>query len=115
MVDTLSAMNPPQVGVTGPTCNEGATWILTHDMVHRTHLDIFDFYYPPLFTDWWLDDWISAVYTKERTKKLEVRVRARGRSENAWGARRGSPQPTHPSTPGRFRHAPRQDPAVFGC
>lgn len=73
MVDTLAGFDPPNVGVVGPKCNEGATWILTHDMVHRTHLDIFPTYYPPILTDWWLDDWISAIYGKARTHKLEVR------------------------------------------
>ena len=38
---------PPNVGVVGPRCDEGNILIITHDMVHRTHLDIFgDEYYP---------------------------------------------------------------------
>ena len=32
---------------------EGNQNILTHDMVHRQHLEIFSMYYPPVFTDWW--------------------------------------------------------------
>ena len=35
--------------------------ILTHDFVHRTHVDIFGFYYPRVFTDWFADDWITGI------------------------------------------------------
>ena len=69
-VHQLSAYNPPNVGVVGPVCREGKTSILTHDMVHRTHLEIFDTYYPPNFHNWYVDDWISAVYGPERTTKI---------------------------------------------
>jgi len=57
------------VGVVGPVCNEGNQNILTHDFVHRTHLYIFRTYYPPVFTDWWMDDWITRVYGPERTQR----------------------------------------------
>ena len=45
----------------GPSCSDGNMKILTHDFVHRTHLEIFEHYYPPVFSDWWMDDWISKV------------------------------------------------------
>lgn len=70
-IDALAAFSPPNVGVVGPTCHEGNTAILTHDFVHRSHLDIFGSHYPPELTDWWLDDWISLVYGDSRTKKLK--------------------------------------------
>ena len=35
-------------------------------MVHRTHLDIFDNYYPPVLDNWWTDDWITNVYGKNK-------------------------------------------------
>ena len=67
-VATLAAYSPPNVGVLGPTCHEGNTRILTHDMVHRTHMVIFQHeYYPHVFENWWLDDWISTVYGPSRT------------------------------------------------
>ena len=69
-VRRLSTYDPPFVGVVGPVCREGKTSILTHDMVHRTHLEIFDTYYPPNFHNWYVDDWISAVYGPERTTKI---------------------------------------------
>jgi hypothetical protein len=69
-VNTLASFTPPNIGVVGPTCHEGNTAILTHDFVHRTHIDIFGTHYPAELTDWWLDDWISRVYGEGRTLKL---------------------------------------------
>lgn len=70
-IKALAAFDPPNVGVVGPTCHEGNAAILTHDMTHRTHLDIFDgVYYADEFDNWWLDDWISRVYGPTRTHKL---------------------------------------------
>ena len=58
------------MGVVGPTHSGGNTGILTYDFVHRTHVDIFGFYYPRLFTDWWGDDWITRIYKPHRCTKL---------------------------------------------
>ena len=66
-VHALGAFDPANVGVVGPICPEGNTLIMTHDLVHRTHLDIFEHYYPPIFSDWWMDDWISHVYGEHVT------------------------------------------------
>jgi Polysaccharide biosynthesis len=63
-VSALQNYDPPNVGVVGPKCGEGNTDIMTHDMVHRTHLEIFHgYYYPPSFGNWFLDDWITIVYS----------------------------------------------------
>lgn len=59
----------PNLGVVGPTDLNNRR-ILTHDMTHRTHLDIFDSYYPVEFDNWWVDDWISTVYGRSRTRQL---------------------------------------------
>jgi hypothetical protein len=69
-VRTLQAYEPANVGVAGPTCRQGNTRILTHDMVHRTHMEIFADYYPPEFDNWWIDDWITLVYGSNHTTKL---------------------------------------------
>ena len=74
-VRVLRGYSPPDVGVVGPRCDEGNTRILTHDLVHRTHLDIFEHYYPPVFSDWWMDDWITKVYGTSRTHRATFRVR----------------------------------------
>lgn len=71
-IRTLQQYSPPNVGVVGPTCHEGNTKILTHDMVHApSHLQIFDTYYPTVFDNYYVDDWISRVYGNERTKMME--------------------------------------------
>ena len=62
LIDQLQRYNPPNVGVAGPWCKDGNTAILTHDFVHRTHVDIYGFYYPRIFTDWFADDWITGDF-----------------------------------------------------
>ena len=70
-VNALKTFHPPNVGVVGPSCSQGNTKILTHDMVHRTHLEIFESYYPVVFHNWYIDDWISHVYGASRTQKIK--------------------------------------------
>lgn len=68
-VSTLLSLGVPY-GVVGPNCDQGNQKILTHDFVHRVHMDIFEMnYYPPQLSDWWMDDWISWVYGQTRTFK----------------------------------------------
>ena len=71
-IAALLTFHPPNLGVVGPTCEQGNTRILTHDMTHRTHMEVFgrNKYYPPVFGNLFLDDWISAVYGPIRTAKL---------------------------------------------
>lgn len=82
--DFLIGFGPPY-GAVGPWCTQGNAAILTHDFVHRLHMDIFEgVYYPPVFSDWFMDDWISRVYGRQRTRRLktvqvEHRVSAHGR------------------------------------
>ena len=66
----LMGYDPPFVGVVGPKHKGGNEVILTYDFVHKTHVDIFGFYYPRLFTDWWADDWVTKVYRPGRSTKL---------------------------------------------
>lgn len=71
----LLKLGPPY-GVVGPSSVNTADRILTHDFVHRTHMEIFEMkYYPEELTDWWMDDWITHVYGFYRTylsKKIPV-------------------------------------------
>ena len=70
-VHTIESLGTP-FGVVGPSCDQGNQKILTHDFVHRVHMEIFDMnYYPPELTDWWMDDWISLVYGQTRTFKAK--------------------------------------------
>jgi hypothetical protein len=69
-INALESLNPRYVGVVGPACPDGNTKILTHDMVHRTHLRIFGDYYPDVFENFFVDDWISSVYGSNRTIRV---------------------------------------------
>jgi len=74
-ISTLESYDPPRVGVVGPNHSGGNVGILTYDFVHRTHVDVFGFYYPRLFTDWWGDNWMTRVYKPNRSTKIsEVRL-----------------------------------------
>jgi hypothetical protein len=65
--ETLMSLSKPY-GVIGPRCTPTQNRILTHDFVHRTHMEIFNqTYYPVELVDWWMDDWISSVYGVNRT------------------------------------------------
>ena len=58
----LQNSDPENVGVVGPKHLGGNEALITLDFVHRTHIDIFGFFYPREFLDWYADDWITAVY-----------------------------------------------------
>ena len=68
-IEELERYQPRRVGVVGPWFKEGNYNILTHDFVHRTHIDIFGYYYPRVFTDWFADNWITNVYAPMRSRK----------------------------------------------
>jgi len=70
-VKALKGMGAPAYGVVGPSCPQGNRAILTHDFTARSHVEIFGDYYPPVLTDWFMDDWISRVYGSRRTKLLK--------------------------------------------
>lgn len=69
--DVLKQYDPQYVGVVGPHHKGGNEAILTYDFVHKTHIDVFGFYYPRVFTDWWGDDWITKVYRPGRSTKVK--------------------------------------------
>lgn len=61
-VGVLRSLDPPNLGVVGPRVyGDGmrAMRLLTLDVVHRTHLELFAEYYPPQLDNWFVDDWIS--------------------------------------------------------
>jgi hypothetical protein len=66
--ESSSRTNSPQ-GQAAPGNGEGVV-ILTHDMVTKTHLDIFTTYYPVRFDAWYVDDWITQVYKPLRSELL---------------------------------------------
>ena len=42
--------------------------LLTQSFVSRKHMDIFEFYYPHEFKNWFIDDWISEIYEQNNRK-----------------------------------------------
>lgn len=70
-IEVLRDYDPPNIGVVGPYCREGKSSILTHDMVHKTHFEIFRYYYPPEFQNWWVDDWITQIYQPQRSTLIK--------------------------------------------
>ena len=54
------------IGFAGPINNNNR--ILTQAFVSRKHMDIFGFYYPHEFKNWFIDDWISEIYDKFNKK-----------------------------------------------
>ncbi|KAG6547182.1 hypothetical protein Mapa_011434 [Marchantia paleacea] len=63
----------PGLGVTGP-CDLGnpARLLLTQSFVSRVHLDVFRHFYPPLFRNWFSDDWITQVYHPDHLFKFST-------------------------------------------
>ena len=52
-VDALASFTPANIGVVGPKHRGGNTFIMTHDFVHRSHMEIFNgLYYPTRFISW---------------------------------------------------------------
>jgi hypothetical protein len=68
-IGALTSLQPPY-GIAGPSHQTGNMRILTHDFASRVHMDIFKgVYYDPIYSDWWMDDYISLLYGRERTIK----------------------------------------------
>ncbi len=49
-------------GVAGPVSHEANLEILVHDFTNRAHFSVLGYYYPPMFKNWFLDDWITMIY-----------------------------------------------------
>ena len=77
-ISELMRGTPANIGVVGPIVSGPPNVngnILTHDMVHRTHMDIFNGeYYPECFENAWIDDWITLVYGQRSRAIWEWRV-----------------------------------------
>jgi hypothetical protein len=68
-VDRLKAH--ANLGVVGPCnrlnyfqrVNHGRPYVIENSFVHKTHLSVFDTFFPPTIRNWYCDDWITRVYT----------------------------------------------------
>ena len=72
-VRALRALDPPNVGVVGPKVwGDGirSRGGMTVDTVHRTHLQLFQYYYPTQLDNWYVDDWITYAYTDKFSRAV---------------------------------------------
>jgi hypothetical protein len=61
----LQSLKHRNVGVIGPLSYNDRPDIFTYDMTSRAHLKIFnENYYPTVFSNWFIDDWIGSIYGK---------------------------------------------------
>jgi hypothetical protein len=68
--NALQSLDPPNIGVAGPRATGGNWKILTYDLIHRTHMDVFaGNRYPPSLQNWYSDDWITKVYSGDHSSK----------------------------------------------
>ena len=58
-------------GVVG-VYDKGNPRIFTHSLVGRPHIEVFGYYFPFEFGNYWSDDWITAVYEKPYIFKVSV-------------------------------------------
>lgn len=79
----------PNFGVTGPI-DVNNNKIFTHSFVHRTHIDVFGYLFPPFFRNWWSDDWISTVYGDTHTFHSTVEIRHNVEAQKTSGFTRYS-------------------------
>ena len=69
-INKLKLHDPPNVGVVAPLHAGGNQRHMEFDFVHRTHVDIFGWYYPRVFLDLYGDIWMGWVYAPGRAEKL---------------------------------------------
>jgi hypothetical protein len=50
------------LAIAGGVCDVNAS-IITQVFLHRSHMDVFGFLFPPELPDWGSDNWITATYT----------------------------------------------------
>ena len=76
-LNVLHGYKPRNLGVVGPNHKGGNVKILTYDFVHRTHCDIFGYYYPRMYKDWYADEWITLIYKAinrmEKIKDVKIK------------------------------------------
>jgi len=62
----LELQSDNNIGVSGLQNINGNIKIITQPFVHKTHIDIFGYFYPEEIINWYCDDWINEIYSKNR-------------------------------------------------
>lgn len=68
-INVLKKQN--NVGVTGPRDINNHN-ILTQSFIHKTHIDIFGYYFHPEIINWYIDNWITGVYDSKFISNIKI-------------------------------------------
>ena len=60
-------------GVTGPYQIGRRDRLITQSFVHQTHLSLFKRFFPKQLKNWYIDDWISEVYSKRCDGRVKIK------------------------------------------
>ena len=70
LVNSLANQTLPNFGLVGPRHIGDYQAILTHNFVHKMHIDVFSFFYPRVFETWHGDEWITRLYSPHFMKEV---------------------------------------------
>jgi len=65
-VNYLKSRDPPNFGMIGYPV---VPHLISQPFVHRTHIEIFGTFYPPVFKNWYGDTWLCNIYPGENMKR----------------------------------------------
>ena len=71
-IGALESLDPPNIGVVGPTHSRGNMNILTYDFTSMKHIDIFGYHYPKLFTDWFAGNFNHIKWAERKSAKSGI-------------------------------------------
>jgi len=69
-INVLKKQN--NMGTIGPRDNHKPD-ILTQNFVHKTHLDIFGYFFHPEIINWYIDDWLTHVYGSKSVPSIKIK------------------------------------------
>ena len=72
-VNALRSNDPPDVGITGPLDLNNER-LMTQSFASCSHFDIFGFYYPWRFKNWYSDDWAAQLYAEHTYWHTDIEV-----------------------------------------
>ena len=72
-VRALRSADPPDFGITGPLDLNNER-LMTQSFASCTHFDIFGYYYPWRFKNWYSDDWAAQLYMERTVWHTDIEV-----------------------------------------
>jgi hypothetical protein len=52
--------------------------LITQSFTNRKHMEIFGYYYPEIFTNWYSDNWIQRVYEEKSIFASDIKIKNAG-------------------------------------